>query len=146
MWPEGIFFLSFPSLPSFSASVLKGFSPPVSWIFCKLRENVLGLKTQSQRHRLLQAPHRDLSASLWDCSRASATHKTVLHPKLSCNVSFWPMLQWEQGGTCHWNFWGASTGPSGCFPFMNTEYPQIQVWSAFWALVVSNPIHVYFLS
>lgn len=52
MWPEGIFLLPFPPLPSFSASLLKEFSPPALWIFCKLKENALGPKTRSQRHRL----------------------------------------------------------------------------------------------
>lgn len=113
--------------PPFLPLCWKASSPPVSWFFCKLRENVLGLKTWSQRHRLPQAPHRGVSASLWDCSRTSAAHKTVFYPKLSCNVSFWPILQWEQGGTCHWNFWGARACPSGCFPCMSTRYPQIQV-------------------
>lgn len=88
---------------------------------------MLGPKTWSQRHRLLQAPHRDVSASLWNCSRTSATHKVVFHSKLSCNMSFWPILQWEEEGACLWNFWGARTGLSGCFPFMNTEYSQIQI-------------------
>lgn len=131
--------------PSFLPLCWKASSPPVSWIFCKQRENVLGLKQWSQRHRLLQAPHRDVSASLWDCSRTSATHKTVFHPKLYCNVSFWPILQWEQGGTCHWNFWGASTGPSDCFPFMNTKYPQIQVLVGIWSFS-SLKSSIYLLS
>lgn len=105
MRPEGIFLLPFPPFPPLCWKA--------SWIFCKLRNNVLGLKTSSQRHRLpAGVSQRSLSLSVGLLKSFSlsqyATTQNCAHR--------WPILQWEQGGTSHWHFWEVSTRPSSCFP------------------------------
>lgn len=84
-----------------------------SWIFCKLRKNVLGLKTSSQRHRLpagVSQRSHSLSVGLLK------TFSLLQYATTQNCAHRWPILQWEQGGTSHWHFWEVSTGPSSCFP------------------------------
>lgn len=83
----------------------------------------------------LRATHRYLTASVWDCTRASAPcsmppFKTVLCYRQS------PIQLREQGGhlallKCHWSFWEVSTGPSSCF----TKCLGMSAWRAiaFWS-------------
>lgn len=96
--------------PSWKSSALQLHGCPL-----KLRENVLGLQTQSQRHRLhagISQRSHIFSVGLCNSSRLSQ-HATIPNCALWCQ---WPILQWKQGGRSHWHFWEVSTGPTSCFP------------------------------
>lgn len=146
MWPEGIFFLSFPSLPSFSASVLKGFKPSSSlnllqtdgkcWV---LKHNLRG--TDSCRHLTEMAqPLCGIAQELQPLTKLSSIQ--------NCPVICLSDLSYN--GRKRDPVSGTSEELGLVFLVVSHLWIQnilrYRFWLAFWALVVSNPICIYFLS